>query len=226
MPGILKPAGWLALAALACTPLGAVAAETDGRLWSTLQVSAPVAGDLSAALELQTRFRDDVSDLERLVVRPSITLRPRPWLAGTLGYDAHIIESPVDATEHRAWQQLAAPFELGGAALTPRVRLEERFADELSGVAVRARLGAFARLPLGSSAWSLVASEEAFVNLNSLRRGPDSGFGENRAFAGVGRDFGERVTLEVGYLNQWIERPGVPDLVNHTFAITLRAKLR
>lgn len=207
---------------------GAVhAAENDGRLWLTASISLPVIDNLSATLDLQDRLRDDMSDLERDLVRPSLTYRWRPWLATTLGYDAHFIDSPVSSSvvEHRAWQQVVAPFDLLGSSVTPRVRLEERFIDGVSGAAVRARLGGFVRMPLDEEGnWSVMGGEELFVNLNSREEGPDSGIDQNRASVALARQWNEHLSIEVGYMNQWIDVDSADDLVNHVLTLTLRVR--
>lgn len=201
------------------------AAEEDGRLWVTAAISVSVTDRLTVSLDLQDRFSDDISELERDLIRPSVRYRWQPWLATSLGYDAHFIESPGPGSqiEQRAWQQVSTPFGTEAVVVTPRVRLEERFIEDVSGVAWRARFGAFVKVPVGAdAAWSLLASDEVFVGLNSRHDGPDDGFDQNRAFIGVGRVVGDHLGIEVGYMNQWIERHAVPDLMNHTLVLTLR----
>ncbi|MGR9053359.1 MAG: DUF2490 domain-containing protein, partial [Gammaproteobacteria bacterium] len=58
---------------------------------------------------------------------------------------------------------------------------------------------------------------EAFINANTVDWGPVGGFDQNRAFAGFGWQPDRRspVSLELGYLNQYIHRQGRDDIMNH-----------
>lgn len=52
---------------------------------------------------------------------------------------------------------------------------------------------------------SLIAWDEFFVRANSTRYGGQSGFDQNRAFAGLGWMFNPNFRVEAGYLNQYLE---------------------
>jgi hypothetical protein len=52
---------------------------------------------------------------------------------------------------------------------------------------------------------NLIAWDEFFVRANSTLWGGQSGFDQNRAFAGLGWNFTPDVRTEVGYLNQYLE---------------------
>ena len=52
----------------------------------------------------------------------------------------------------------------------------------------------------------LVAYDELFVNVNSLRGGPEAGIDQNRLFAGIGRQINEKMRAEIGYQLQYINR--------------------
>lgn len=209
----------LALPLLApAAPAGAV--EDEARLWGVVAARMGLTERLSGSLEVQTRFSDDISEFERVVVRPSLRWLFAPSLTGSLGYDAHIVESPSDFLEQRVWQQLSAEHELAGVSGSLRFRLEERFIEDVDGAAVRARIRLRLQAPLPRPAWYLAGSNEVLVGFNSLRGGPERGFDEDRLFAGVGRSLGRGLKLEAGYQLQYVHRSG-EDRANHALVIVL-----
>jgi hypothetical protein len=52
---------------------------------------------------------------------------------------------------------------------------------------------------------SLIAWDEFFIRANSTQYGGQSGFDQNRAFAGLGWAFNKNIRLEGGYLNQYLD---------------------
>ncbi|HVS17947.1 MAG TPA: DUF2490 domain-containing protein [Planctomycetota bacterium] len=57
--------------------------------------------------------------------------------------------------------------------------------------------------------------------------GSDTGLRQNRLFAGLGWTFEDarHLTLEFGYLNQYLRRSSGDDALNHILAVTLLASL-
>ena len=216
--------GGALLAFLAAMPVTEAADHAAG-WWTTLNLSAPVHREWTAGLIVQSRLADGVETLDRVVLRPMLTRRLDNGFALTAGYDAHLLDAPVTGTEHRAWQQIARGGQLGGTQVFGHFRLEERFADGVRGTALRGRWLLGARHPTGWAAapWAVVRNE-AFVNLNSPEGGPQSGFDQNRAFAGFARPLGHGAEVEVGYQMQVVERAARRDLVLHQAFLTLSFK--
>jgi len=52
---------------------------------------------------------------------------------------------------------------------------------------------------------SLIVWDEVFVRINSTRSGGESGFDQNRAFAGLGWSFTPNLRTELGYMNQYLD---------------------
>ena len=78
-------------------------------------------------------------------------------------------------------------------------------------------------IPLPSApVYSLVMSDEYWVNLNNANWGPQRGFDQNRAFVGLGYNLTKEIKSEVGYMNQYLNRPLTPiDRNNHILSINL-----
>ncbi|MEI8209626.1 MAG: DUF2490 domain-containing protein [Methylococcales bacterium] len=63
---------------------------------------------------------------------------------------------------------------------------------------------------------SLISWDEAFVRANSTPTGGQSGFDQNRFFAGLGWSFNKNFRAEGGYLNQYLTRiNSTPDTMHH-----------
>ncbi|NIO04570.1 MAG: DUF2490 domain-containing protein [Proteobacteria bacterium] len=65
--------------------------------------------------------------------------------------------------------------------------------------------------------------DEVFLNLNSTDWGADSGFDQNRVFAGFGWHFGpsRHIRAAIGYLNQFVHKTSADDEINHILSINL-----
>ena len=200
--------------------LASNATDDDARLWLTGVGQLELPSDVGGSLLLQTRFTDDLSDFERLLVNPSLGHRLGAGFAAAIGYDAHIIRSPRRRIEHRSWQQLGFRHGLASATILHRMRVEERFLESVDGVALRQRYMLRGSIGLPSTEWQAVLSNEIFLDLNSPRRGPESGFGETRLFIGGDHPIGKSTTLQIGYQLQFVDRRS-EDLAAHTVFVSI-----
>ncbi len=205
--------------AIAIAGSWAAAEENDAGFWATAAFQRQWHESLAGSFFFQTRFEDGISEVNRYVLRPSLSKKLESGLIMTLGYDAHLIESPRDRLEQRIWQQLSYADSLSGFDLQYRLRLEERVIEGLDEVVLRPRLLLGISRPIAGSAWYGKVSEELFFHLNSAERGPRSGYDQTRTFLGFGRSFGDGSKIEVGYQLQHINRPG-NDLLNHLLMVS------
>lgn len=76
--------------------------------------------------------------------------------------------------------------------------------------------------PAESNSTYLSVRDEGFFDLGDTSWGKRSGFRQSRAFAGAGLCLDEAPwhVLEIGYLNQWVDRTTV-DAENHVPSILL-----
>lgn len=217
--------------AIATAPV-ARAADDDTGLWLAafgqggFGASGTTAGRVRWWLDLHARWRDGVDELDVTIVRPALGYAPSPrvtLLAGYARIDAHPPALAGQVTEHRPWQQLTWTLPVEALAVTSRTRLEQRFPEGTGEAGHRLRQFVRAtRRPRDGGAMYVTAYDEVFVELNDTAWGQRAGVRQNRAFAGVGWfvDSSRQTAIEVGYLNQWIDRPGT-DRVNHLLSVNL-----
>ncbi len=214
----------LALSLLAAQP--AQAAEEDIGAWNAINATTDLNARLSLTMDAQLRWSNDVSRLGQFLLRPSIGLKVGKNTTLSLGY-AYFHTDPVGPAvfdEHRVWQQAA--FRLAGdgkgVTLTARSRLEQRWVEGSAGMGLRMRQQLRVTAPLSTKVRA-VAWSEPFIALNDTGWGQRSGLDRWRNFAGVTVPLSKSVSIEPGYLSQWIGRPGA-DLVQHIGSITVTAK--
>lgn len=198
----------LCLAAGLCVPRPAEAADTDWQDWTLFIVQGDFSKRWRGYFEVQPRLGDDMSRLERLIVRPAIGYRLRDNVSVWAGYGWTPLVSPDFDHEHRAFQQLLVESKVGEAGLTNRTRLEQRVIDGVDGTSLRLRHQVRLAQPLDKQKrWAFILYDELFWNLNSTTNGPESGFDQNRIFAGINYTVNQQLQLETGYLLNSIDAP-------------------
>ncbi|MDX2012474.1 MAG: DUF2490 domain-containing protein [Myxococcaceae bacterium] len=158
--------------------------------------------------EAQPRVGLTTGRFERLLVRPAVGLQVTPEVSLWLGYAWTPTFGPY-RDEQRPFQQVLVEQRLAGiVTLINRFRVEERFIADTGGASIRLRHMVRAVVRFGaSSAWGVAASEELFVTLNQVDRGPAAGFDQNRAFLGLNVKV-DAWQFELGYMNVYVERAG------------------
>ena len=174
------------------------------------------------------RTFEDSDGFDTSIVRPGLGYDLGKGATIWLGYGWVHTDPPSGSNtdEHRIWQQLTWSTKLGERKLYDlfvRSRLEQRWLEGENDTGWRYRQ--FLRIvrPIAPrSRWTVRVWNELFLPMNDTDWGARAGFGQNRAFAGLGvaLDAKRRVTLESGYLNQLINRRGT-DAMNHIFSLSL-----
>ena len=125
--------------------------------------------------------------------------------------------------EDRIWQQLTWNLPVDGFTLQSRTRLEERFLEDQSDEGWRLRQFFKATVPVVEDKTTFVSAwDEMFWDLDDTDWGQRTGFRQNRAFLGIGQFLDEQksVSIEVGYLNQWVDRTD-EDRLNHVLLVCM-----
>ena len=141
-----------------------------------------------------------------------------------VGYAFQFSETPYakfDTYENRTWQQYLNLYKTNyWGDFSNRSRFEQRTITAKSGTGLRWRQQIKWMYPLNSK-WSFVTSEEFYTNLNTPGWGPVKGFDQNRVFVGAGYNFDSTYRAEIGYMNQYVNRGLVDDLINHQLSLNL-----
>jgi hypothetical protein len=173
------------------------------------------------------RLRDDANGFNQSIIRPGIGYALTDTQALWAGY-AWIKTSPLtagDFSEHRLWQQWTYTPQSEDWRFLHRSRFEQRWLETGDDVGLRWRQMFRAQkiLTNGCPEVSLVAWDEVFFHLNDTDWGAQHGLDQNRAFIGLGfkRCKKDKERVEVGYLNQFINRQGGVDGMNHILSVNL-----
>lgn len=67
---------------------------------------------------------------------------------------------------------------------------------------------------------SFVSSDELFVHKNNFVGKNSRGFDQNLFFIGIGYQANTKVTTEIGYMNQYIRRFGVPNFLANILSVS------
>jgi len=158
-------------------------------------------------LEGQSRFDDNwnhwYQGMVRTAIGYSLSDRATIWAGYTWLPTQNLGKSYVAQQDVWPAFRYVMPTSLG--TLTFRTMFESNF---LQGDDVRYRPRQMIRFmhPLEfEPRLSLIGWDEFFIRMNSTRSGGQSGFDQNRAFAGLGWTFNKNVRTEVGYMNNYLD---------------------
>ncbi len=205
--------------------------NSDFQTWIPVNINVNFTEQLRGFLEFQPRLGDDTAHLASLMVRPAIGWAITPQITLWAGYlmsaDAVNLASDRYGIENRAWQGLTWKDMTADKQFIweARNRLEERFlsANSAPNIRWRTRLR-FEYLIPNLTSWSVIVSEELFLNLNDNRNNPQlqAGLQQNRAYIGVGYRFSRVFQIESGYLEQHVwRRAGKADQNNSVWMTNL-----
>ena len=191
--------------------------------------------------EVQWRRSDVFSENQQLLLRTGLDFYLKPSLRFTIGY-AFVETYPYGEfavqhafPEHRIWQQLLIPQDLGKVKLAHRYRLEQRMIGNASTGRFengryenRARYMAKATINVTNGEHPIFVAlyDEVFINF-----GKDVGyniFDQNRLYGAIGYSISPALKMELGYLYQVVQLRGLDGTSlesrienNHTLQIGL-----
>jgi hypothetical protein len=224
---------FLLIAWLVSVPSSSIARESeDAGLWTSvsgtgsLEEFARLGDRWLWSIDVHARFQDATDGFAQSLLRPAVGIELGENVSAWLGY-AWIRtnrRSGSEFDEHRIWQQLSWRIPVTGVRLASRTRLEQRVVRSGDTLAYRVRERIRLDLPLVFfPGLDFVLHDELFLGVNEVNRRQNSGFDQNRFFAGVGFDLGRggRLRGEVGYLNQYVQPESGFDQVNHILSVNL-----
>ena len=198
------------------------AVENDLGLWTPTWITLPINKKVSSLLEISPRSQDNVTQFNQLFIRPALIYHLNDKLSLWQGYSWDPLFHPFK-NEQRVWQQIQLNENFKKYSLESRFRLEERFIEDVSGSPVRGRYRLGAWIPLDKDKiWKFVLWDEVWFNFNSRQNGPQAGYDRNWLFAGINKKFSKAVTLEGGYMFQYVNnQSSKQDLLNHVILVNL-----
>jgi hypothetical protein len=212
--------------------VGRAADADNANLWLNYVGDHPIGdGPWGLHLEMQNRLSEWGEDWQQLLFRTGINYQIDPKMSVSLGY-AFVEtfpygELPVAAEfdEHRIYEQFSCKDSWKGLDWQHRFRLEQRFIEDLAAADWRPenrfRYMLRTTVPLTEDKrWYIALWDEAFLNFGGNL--DNNHFDQNRAFAGIGQKLDQHTALEVGFLEQTLQkRGGVNWEHNHTVAVWL-----
>ncbi|HKT77854.1 MAG TPA: DUF2490 domain-containing protein [Sphingobium sp.] len=210
---------------LLATPSQAATTQ-DEQLWLNITAMGPISGDLVYFAEIQPRIGNGIAQVDQTILRGAIGWKLSSSLTVYQGY-AHImlpVNQGRDINEERSFQQLNwAIGKPWGGELTSRTRLEQRWRSDGDDMGWRVRQMLRYEKPLraGSDAINALLYAEGFAALNSTDWGARAGFDQLRGFVGAELGLPGKSTVEIGYLNQFVNQSGGRTRVNHVASISL-----
>lgn len=190
-------------------------------------------------MEGQGRFGNDATQFTQSLIRPGLGYAITDKIVVWAGYAWAPTAEPLTLNtghpfnEHRIWQQVTWADNFSFGRLSARSRFEQRFFDHnapISGdddVAHRFRQLVKLAVPITPIDPNLtfIVQSELFIAMNTVGNPGfiSRGYDQNRAFAGLGYKINQYATVELGYMNQFINRPNSarPDQMMHNFVANL-----
>ena len=160
-------------------------------------------------LEIQSRWDDNwdhwYQGLFRTAVGYSLSERATIWAGYTYLPTQNVGKASVQQQDLWPGFRYVLPTDFG--TFTYRILFEANFLPGNNGdVRFRPRqLFRFMHPLEFEPRLSLITWDEVFVRANSTPAGGQSGFDQNRAFAGAGWTFNPNFRAELGYMNQYLD---------------------
>lgn len=178
----------------------------------------------------QARFFDDFGRFSQGLIRLMPGYQIHKNIGVYMGYTWVPTDLPnrADVYEHDINQAVSWGIPQDWGRFSGRTMLEERFIEQQNQVGVRIRQQFRADYPIMAldKRFKLIVWDEAFFNLNTVNWGAAAGFDQNRAFAGFGWQFDKagHYTLELGYMNLYLNHDTKADYMSHLLFTNLKFK--
>ena len=182
--------------------------KEDFQIWVPVNLNVKLSDNWRGFLEVQPRIGNNAQDLNVAIVRPAIGYAFNSNWTVWAGYLMQATRNSSNDynIENRSWQGLTFKDKYDSNIVEVRNRLEQRFLPHNHDISYRWRTRVRIEHLFDQSPWSLIASEEIFVNLNNneVNKNLQDGLNQNRAYVGVGYRFNPNFQVETGYLNNYV----------------------
>lgn len=211
----MKFSRWKALlpALLVWIP-GTAWAASDSQLWANSSATVKLADRWRLSQEINVRWSDNRHGLYEIESNTLLGYRLSKVTTVWGGYthDPQYAAGTFTVMEHRAREQVTFDgfAKLGTGKVSARMRLEQRWRENVAGTGWRLRPYLKYSVPLhGKTAINL--SSEPFLNFNTTPFQRQTGLDKVRNLLSVSTPLTARITGEAGYMNQHGFVRGGPD---------------
>ena len=215
---------------LAAAAAGPAQATDDEQIWTTASATVKLADKWRLSQEFTARFSDTRKGLYEIesntLLGYKVTDNVTLWAGYT--HDPQYAGGDFTVLERRAREQITIDnfAKIGRGKLSGRLRIEQRWRENIDGTGWRARPYVKFSLPLREGGkTALVLSNETFINLNTTSFQVTKGVDRMRNLIAISTPLTKTMTLEAGYLNQHgFVRHG-EDTSDHVASVSLSLSL-
>jgi hypothetical protein len=227
---MLKHSTLLAAGLIAVTTAYPAHARQDQQLWTGASASVKLSDKWQLNQEVLARFSDNRNGLYEVesVTLLGYKLNKNVTLAAGYVHNPQYTEGDFQVMERRARQQVTVDniAQFAGGKLSARMRLEQRWRENVDDMAVRARPYVKFSRPLRSGGKTLLnLASEGFINLKTTSFQRTEGFDRMRNAVSLSRKLSPKLSLEAGYLNQYGFVRNGDDTMDHVATVNLGLSL-
>lgn len=200
---------------------------SDNQQWASITAMGPVSAQSSYGfyLEYQSRHSEAQERVYQTFIRPAFYRKLNDHESVWIGF-LSLRKYDFSETEERLWQQYSYTDQWSNLKYGVRLRQEQRFYKETQddkAVQHKTRLQVRAS---GAGEWKIkpLLWDELHWNWNTSPGRSASGYDQNRLFVGLTTEVAPSTFLDLGYLNQNVNRISGETLVAHCVSATLQLK--
>lgn len=202
--------------------------------WATYFQKFKLPHRLELTLEEQARYDLGRNEWFQLILRPSLSWSTSNDWQFTAGFGYFwLYPSPNDLPprhEFRPWQEIGRKRKYGRTTLQPKIRFEQRYIRGYNGEALaddytystwRSRFRCDVQVRLQSDEnryFYFTGGDELFFN---TLPGAYTVYDQNRAYAGLGYQFGSKVSVQAQYLNAYVRKSSAAYELQHVARLTV-----
>ena len=205
-------------------------ATDDEQLWTTASATVKLADKWRLSQEVVARFSDTRKGLYEIesntLLGYKVTDNVTLWAGYT--HDPQYAGGDFTILERRAREQITIDnfAKIGRGKLSARLRMEQRWRENIDGTGWRARPYVKFNLPLREGGkTALVLSSETFINLNTTAFQARTGVDRMRNLIAISTPLTKTISMEAGYLNQHGFVRNGEDTSDHVASVSLSLSL-
>lgn len=217
---------------------------TQSSGWFTGIATIPLNEKFSIDAEVQLSKTNFIDDWQQIILRPALHYKLNKEVDFAVGYSYvrnyaySDYSTPIDANENNVWEQVTLSHSSGKVKFSHRFRFEQRFVDDVVITANgyetegnifvnRVRYRFTTTVPLFKISENMPISGEFFdeIWVNEKTEGvvPTS-LNQNWFYVGIGLPLTKKMTMSVGYLNDYTELKGNSHESNNILYTTIKYK--